>query len=300
MKPIKSHRVKVTFIYIALILLTIFWAFCSRPREQHSEKLSVAASIEPLRDFVQQIGGDRVEVFTIVPPGASPHTFELTAEQMLRIAKAKMLVLNGVGLEYWAQSLSDNIQKSNLLIVDTSNGIEIVDDEHEGGGNPHIWLNPLNAIRQAEAIGSALIKIAPGDSAYYRRNMNRFIGQLSDLDREIEAQVSTWRNKSFVCFHPAWIYFANRYGFSQAAVIERRPGVEPNPKELAEIVQTVRKMGVKAIFADAQFSTKTTEVISSESGASVLVLDPLGANSYCSTYLEMMRFNIRKMEEALK
>ncbi len=241
-----------------------------------------------------------MEVFTIVPPGASPHTFELTTNLMRRMMQAKMLVLNGVGLEYWADQLADNISRSDFFIIDTSKGIEIIDDEHEASGNPHIWVNPLNAIRQVEVVCAGLIKIDPEDSLYYRQNAAAFIDQIKRLDQEIEAQVSAWRNKSFICFHPAWIYFAKRYGLEQAAVIETRPGVEPSPKEVAEIVQTAKRLQAKAIFADVQFSTKTTEVIAGESGASVLVLDPLGAGESTAHYLDMMRYNVQRMASALK
>lgn len=288
-------------IYLMLIGINIvIVASCDSAKSPNQGKLLIAASIAPLQDFVQQIGGDRVEVFTIVPAGASPHTFELTTDLMRRIMRSKMLVLNGVGLEYWADKIIDNISRSDFLIIDTSKGIEIIDDEHEASGNPHIWVNPLNAIRQVEAICAGLIQIDPDDSLIYRQKASAFIDEIKSLDQEIEEQVSAWRNKSFVCFHPAWIYFAKRYGLEQAAVIETRPGVEPSPKEMAEIVRTAKRLQVKAIFADVQFSTKTTEVIAEESGASVLVLDPLGAAESNAHYLEMMRHNVRLMATVLK
>lgn len=261
----------------------------------------VAASIAPLADFARQVGGDHVQVITLVPPGASPHTYELTPSQAEQVAKARLLVLNGVGLEYWADKVIQSADNPDLIVVDTSQGIEILEgDADEPGGNPHIWLDPQNAIVQVGHIRDALIQADPAHADDYRANAERYIAELEALDQEIASEVATWSNRQFIAFHPAWVYFARRYGLEQAAVIEHSPGQEPSPAEVAQIVETARRIGAKAIFAEPQFSSKAAQAIAEESGSQVLFLDPLGSSLEDPTYLNLMRYDVAQMAKALQ
>jgi len=261
----------------------------------------VAASIAPLADFARQVGGDHVQVITLVPPGASPHTYELTPSQVEQVAKARLLAFNGVGLEFWADKLIQSADNPNLIVVDTSQGIEILEgDADEPGGNPHIWLDPQNAIVQVEHIRDALTRADPAHADDYRANAEGYIAELQALDQEIANEVTTWSNRQFIAFHPAWVYFARRYGLVQAAVIECSPGREPSPAEVAQIVETAKRIGAKAIFAELQFSPKAAQAIAEESGAQVLFLDPLGSSLEDPTYLNLMRYNVAQMAKALQ
>lgn len=275
------------------------------------DHLLVAASIDPLADFARRVGGDRVEVFTLVPPGASPHTYELKPSQVTQVARAHLLVLNGVGFEFWADKLVKAVDNPALVVVDTSKGISILeagDGEHatrrgghgHSGGNPHIWLDPRQAMVQVGHIRDALIRADPDRAAMYRENATRFLSELEDLDREIVAEVEGWRRRQFIAFHPAWVYFARRYGLEQVGVIEASPGREPSPVELARIVQTAKRIGATAIFAEPQFSSKAAEIIAHESGAQVLFLDPLGSSLKDRGYIAMMRYNVAQMASALR
>jgi zinc transport system substrate-binding protein len=259
----------------------------------------VAASIAPLADFVRQVGGDRVDVFTLVPPGASPHTYELAPRQVVRVAKARLLVLNGVGLEYWANKLVAAAGNPALQVVDTSQGISLL-DLGPRGANPHVWLDVRQAILQVQHVSDALIKADPGHAAEYEANTATYRKQLERLDAEIAAEVAAWTHHEFIAFHPAWIYFARRYGLEQAAVIEKSPGREPSPAEIAGIVRTARRIGARAIFAEPQFSPKAAATIAEECGARVVFLDPLGGSSHSQTYVDLMRYNVTQMASALR
>ncbi|OFX17759.1 MAG: hypothetical protein A2Z18_01840 [Armatimonadetes bacterium RBG_16_58_9] len=267
-----------------------------------SNRMVVAASISPLADFAKKVGGDLVEVELLVPAGASPHTFQLTPQQMNTLSKASVLILNGVGLEFWADKAISAADNPNLKVVRTADGLDIIDDvdeEHGKGGNPHVWLSPVCAISQVKAIRDAFIEADPQHKYSYAANAAHFIGQLEQLDSEIRRQVESFSTNKFVAFHPAWVYLARDYGLVQAAVIEKSPGVEPSPSEASDVVRTVRKIEARAIFAEPQFSPKVAEVIAQESGARVLILDPLGKpDDY--DYIKMMRANLKQMAEALR
>jgi zinc transport system substrate-binding protein len=266
-----------------------------------SDRLLVAASIAPLADFTRQVGGDHIQVITLVPPGASPHTFELSPSQVKQVAGARLLVLNGVGLEYWADRLVAGAGNPKLVVVDTSKGIDILErDGDEAGGNPHIWLDPQNVIVQVRHVRDALIQADPAHADDYRTNAEQYISQLEQLDQEIADEVATWSKRQFIAFHPAWVYFARRYGLAQAAVIQRSPGREPSPAEVAQIIETAQRIGVQAIFAEPQFSAKAAHTIAEESGAHVLFLDPLGSSLCDPCYPNLMRYNVAQMAKALR
>jgi zinc transport system substrate-binding protein len=275
-------------------------------------KVKVAVSIAPLSDLAQQVGGEHVTVTTLVPPAASPHTYEPTPAQVREVAEASVLALIGLGFEFWAEDVIESAANPDLIVVYTSEGIEVIHDEHEHEGyeigNPHVWLDPRNAMVQVGHLRDALIEADPAHRTEYEANAGAYLAQLEALDEEIAAQVATWSHQEFIAFHPSWLYFAQRYGLVQVAVVERTPGKEPSPAELAEIIETARRIGARAIFAEPQFSPKATDTIAAESGAQVLFLNPLGGAlrqtqdeaEGPTSYLEMMRYNVAQMGKALK
>jgi len=285
-------------------LMSIAAAACAggaEPSPTADGRILVAASIAPLADFARQVGDDHVEVITLVPPGASPHTYELIPSQVEQVANARLLVLNGVGLEYWADKLIQSADNPTLIVVDTSQGIEVLaGTAGEPGGNPHIWLDPENAIVQVGHIRDALIRADLTHADDYRANAERYIAELQALDQEIANEVATWSNRQFIAFHPAWVYFARRYGLVQAAVIEESPGREPSPVDVARIVETAKRIGAKAIFAEPQFSPQAARTIAEESGAQVLFLDPLGSSLDDRSYSNLMRYNVAQMARSLR
>ncbi len=262
--------------------------------ERQQDKVSVVVSINPLADMVGRVGGERVEILQLVPPGASPHTYEPTPSQVAHVARARLLVLVGLGLEFWAEDMVEAVDNSRLVIADTSTAVEPIDSNH------HIWLDPLNAIAQVEAVRDALQQIDPEGGALYQENAARFIDELKALDQEIEKEIRDWSQHSFVAFHPAWAYFAKRYGLKQAAVVEETPGHEPSTHEMAHVIETVRKIGARAIFAEPQLPPEVAEAIAEESGARVLLLDPIGGTKAPGDYLGLIRYNVQTMAKAMK
>jgi ABC-type Zn uptake system ZnuABC Zn-binding protein ZnuA len=295
---------RTTTILLAGMLLS--YAFgCGRQRgaDEERPRLFAVASIAPLADFVREVGGERVEVEMLVTPGMSPHTFEPRPRQLKVLSHAQLLVLNGVGLELWADDLVAAAQNQRLRVVKTADGLDIIhagrNRGHGNAGNPHVWLDPICAIYQVEQIRDALIEIDPTGADTYRRNAEAYIGELRRLDAEIRRVVDTLPRKKFVAQHAVWSYFAQRYGLVEAGVIESTPGDEPSPRELSELVEVMRSEGVTAVFVEPQLSQKAARAIAAETGAVVEVLDPLGSPPEYG-YLETMRANLRKVAQALR
>jgi zinc transport system substrate-binding protein len=294
-------KILLTVLFV-LVAVTFLLSGCGGTPTSNADRIKVAVSVAPLADLAQQVGGEHVTVTTLVPPAASPHTYEPTPAQVKEVAEADVLALIGLGFEFWAEDMIESAANPDLIVVYTSEGIEVIHDEHEGHeiGNPHVWLNPRNAMVQVRHLRDALIEADPAHQTEYEANTETYLAQLEALDEEIAAQVATWSQREFIAFHPSWVYFAQRYGLRQAAVVEQTPGREPSPAELAEIIETARRIGAKAIFAEPQFSSKAAETIAAESGAQVLFLNPLGGANGPTSYLEMMRYNVAQMGKAMK
>jgi zinc transport system substrate-binding protein len=262
--------------------------------------LAVAASILPLADFTRQVGGERVSVEVLVPPGANPHTYEPTPAQLAALSRARLLVLNGVGLEFWADKVIGAARNPRLVVVRAAAGLPVLaGDAGEPGGNPHVWLSPREAIHLVTAIRDGLVRADPAGADVYRANAERYVAALRTLDGEIRDTVATFRRRRFIAFHPAWAYFARDYGLEQAAVIEASPGREPSPAGIAAIIRTARAIGARAIFAEPQSPTKAARVIADETGAEVLLLDSLGRPPTYG-YLETMRYDLAQFSRALR
>jgi zinc transport system substrate-binding protein len=284
---------KHMLIVLALGLLVVV-SGCSREAPSEDDAVVVAVSINPLASLVHHVGGDRIEILRLVPPGASPHTFEPAPSQIARMGDADVLFLIGLGLEFWADDLVSAADNPDLVVVRTSRGVEPIEENH------HVWLDPTHAISQVELIRDTLKDIDPDGAEEYESKASRFIDELRDLDREIEAEIDQWSQKSFIAFHPAWIYFARRYGLTQAAVVEETPGHEPSVHELTHVIETAKRLDARAIFAEPQLPPAEAETIAEESGAKVLFLDPLGGTKAPDDYIGLIRYNVETMASAMR
>jgi zinc transport system substrate-binding protein len=288
-----------------------------------SGKLMVAATIVPLGDFCQRLGGDLVQVQVLIPPGASPHVFEPAPSVMARASQARVFVFIGAGLEPWAAKLRRARGNSGQVVVEAAQGLQLLQEtQHHGheepehaashhekeappekrlGGNPHIWLDPVLVQDICRKIAGALIQADPDHRARYEVNLKEYLAALEALHQEIQQRARAWTLRDFVSFHPSFSYFARRYDLHEAGVIEEAPGREPTPRQLQNLVAAVRRAGIRVVFAEPQFNPRMAEVIAQEAGVKVLMLDPIGGPPpYGSDYLKLMRYNLAALDEALR
>jgi zinc transport system substrate-binding protein len=307
----------ITFMLMSLLGWTVVPGVAAIP--QPERKIPVVASILPLGDFCQKIGGKYVDVSVLVPPGASPHTFEPSPTAVAKATEAKVFVYVGAGLDPWAERLLAAERRPGQVVVQAVAGIPLLKDvdEHEHGeasqepeeaehhhheaGNPHVWLDPLLAENICRSIAQALIKVDPAHKNAYEVNLAMYLGKLQTLDKDIKEVVSTFRHRDYVTFHPAYAYFSQRYGLHQVGVIEASPGREPSPGHLQRIIAAIKKSGVKAVFAEPQINSRVADVIAQEAGVKVLILDPLGGRPpYGSDYIKVMRHNLAVLVQAMQ
>jgi zinc transport system substrate-binding protein len=291
------------------------------------KKILVAASILPLADFCRHLGGDLVEVHSLIPPGASPHVFEPPPSLMAKAFQARVFVYIGAGFEPWAAKVLQARGTGKVAVVEAARGIPLIQEvrdphhaeaseagqeghgagpgeekgHHHEAGNPHIWLDPVLAQEICRQIALALIQLDPRHRDQYEANLKNYLAALAELDRDIRQRTATWRLRDFVSFHPAYAYFARRYHLTEVGVIETAPGREPTPRHLQKIVQAVKGSGLRVVFAEPQLNARVAQAVAREAGVKVLILDPVGGRPpYGDDYLKLMRHNLAVMEEAMK
>ncbi len=298
---------RLFFCTLFSISFTVLGCEKTQETSSHSDKIKVVASIFPLADFVRNVGGERVDVVTLLPPAASPHVYSPAPRDLVRIQGAGLFIKIGLGFEFWAEDLARSGAGKGLMEVETSRGVEVIQESehgHEHGhkvGNPHIWLDPVIAMEQVKQIKEALMHIDPSHGEEYNRNAEDYLEKLEQLDLDIRETIMDFSQRSFVAFHPSWAYFARRYGLVEAGIIEAAPGREPTPGEIMAITKQAREAGIKVVFGEPQLNPKAAYVVADEIGGKVLFLDPIGSPEQedRSTYLKLMRYNLGIMKQGM-
>lgn len=269
---------------ISALLLTLS---CSG-QNKAQDKLGIIVSILPLADFAKQVGKDKIEITVMVPPGASPHTYEPKPAQMKAVSQADMFLTVGSGVEFelvWTEKLAEI--NNNMVIVNSSDGIELI------GKDPHIWLSPSNARKMAENVCAALVKLDPEGEEYYTNNLNEYLRELDQLDEYIRERLGEIETRGFVAYHPAWGYFAREYNLEQIPV--ERAGKELTAGEIRKVVGKAKELKQKVVFVSPQFATKGAETVAREIGGSTVFLDPLPRS-----YIPNMRAVVEQLAQVMR
>lgn len=272
-----------------LLTAPLLAAGCNR-QAQTTEKIVVAVTILPEVEFAERVGIDLVEVTAMVPPGASPHTYEPTPSSLKMLAQAKLYAKVGSGIDF-ELAWMDKLLAANraMLVVNCSSGITLQamtvpdeDEEEPGGMDPHIWTSPRNAAIMAHNIADGLIQIDPANRAYYQQNRDAYLRELAQLDNDIRKGLASVQNRAFMVYHPAFGYFASEYQLTQLPI--EAEGKEPTAAGLQHLIENAREHNIKVVFLEPQFNPQSARVIAEEIGGRVVLIDPLGGD-----YLANMR-----------
>lgn len=292
------------------------------PTGLHAEdKIPIVVTLPVLKDFTEQIGGSRVEVKSLITGMESEHTYTPKPSDLLAIKEAKLLVKIGLGLEIWVHTLIKNADRADLRIVTTSDGVGLIRDhterperehrdktidpqhafkEQHTMGNPHIWLDPENVKIMIRHITEELIRLDRAHRGEYLQNQARYIIELESLEAELKKRVRRLPNRNIVTHHPAWPYYARRFGFAIKGDILTQVGTEPSAKHLGELIKMMKREKVRVIVSEPQLSPKVPQTLSLETGAKVVVLSPLpGALPGTDSYIDLIRYNTETLIKAL-
>lgn len=261
--------------------------------------IAVVTTISTFNSLVEGVGGNRVHVQNLVPVGASPEDYEPTPQDAVTLSQAQILVENGAGLESWLAGTLKNVPSNSLRVVVGADGLPVKND------NPHLWMDPENAKIYVAKIRDALIAVDPAHAEEYRRNATAYQAKLEALNDAIAYKIKTIPpdHRYMIVFHNAWQYYNDRYGLTTLGFIEANPGQDPNPQQVAHLIDLARSHHVRAIFSEPEYSKKLADQIASNAGIHVvtdLYDDSIGADPRVHDYISMLTYDTNVIVGALK
>ena len=307
------QKIRAEYVTITLVLAILAGLSCYPARAEAQDPINVVVTIPVLKDLAEQVGRSHVRVRSLLSGYENEHTYSPKPSDLVAVRKAQLLFEVGIGLEVWVASLVKTAGSPSLRVITTSQGIDVIQDDeghrhgpHDEGttdgatGNPHIWLDPDNAVIMLRHITDALTQIDPSHTDEYRNNQTAYLQQLDQLQTDLSRRVKSLPNRRFIAHHPAWPYFARHFGFEIAGTIQVQSGAEPSALHLQSLITTIKKDRVNVIVSEVQLSQRLPSLLAKESHARVVVLTTLpGGLPGTETYLDMLRYNVLQLADAL-
>ena len=295
-------------ISVAAALAATLLAGCvGAPTGDPSGRLTVVATTTVFADLVANVGGDLVAVTSLVPKNSDVHTFEPRPSDIRTIASARLLVMNGLGLDDWLAKTITNAAAEGTPLLKLGQdlpGVTLLPGDSAGTQNPHLFMDVKYAELYVDRIAAALESADPAHASAYETQAAAYKGQLETLDGWVRSQIATIpeANRKIVTFHNAFPYYAREYGITIVGVAVHAPGQDPNAGYTAQLIEAIKKAGVKAIFSESQFPTKLVDQLAAEANCKVvanLYDDALG-NAPVTSYEAVIRWDTTQLVEALR
>lgn len=265
----------------------------------------MVTTIPVLSDWVQQVGGERIELISLLKGQEEPHSYEPSPADAKKISKARLVVRVGLGLDEWLDGLIKNAQNPNLRIITIADEVELIEEEkgvsgiHQEG-NPHIWLDPEVAKINVVRIAQVLSEIDTAGKEFYRERAEVYSRQIDSLQTVLSQVVSGLKNRRFVAMHNSWSYFCRAFGFKMVAAIEPLPGQEPSVRTIAALAKQMRAESVKVIVIEPHHNPDVAQALARATGANMVVLSEFtGILPGAASYLELLEYNARMLVREL-
>ncbi len=307
------------FFNIILLLMTIpplLLTSCGSPSQTGQDGLHVLATTTFLADITRNVVGDRAQVDSLLPVGADPHAYQVTPTDVAKVSESDVLIQNGIEYEHFIETILENADGERIIVTATDgltphtsedHADEATDEHGHAAGDPHMWLDPNLVVTYVENIRDGMIQADPEGEATYRANAEAYIAQLNELDAWITSQVETIpaERRLLVTNHESLGYFAERYGFTivETILTSFSSDASASAQEIAAAVDAIKASGAPAIFLGDVESDTFANQIASETGAKVVAdlhLESLTDGAPAATYIEMMKYNVSLIVEALQ
>lgn len=323
----------ILFVIVLIIIFAIITILISSLTQNNSEKngkIEVVATLFPQYDFVKHVGGDKVNVSLLLPPGIESHTYEPTPKDMVNINNSDLFIYTGKEMEPWADSLIAGMKK-NVNVLDLSKTVSLInteefeeehemeenedehneqhhhEDEHNHEYDPHIWLNPQYAIKMVESIKDELCKIDPENTQYYTTNANEYIKEIEQLDNDFENVISQ-SEKRKIAFGGAfaYAYFVERYNLDFITAYSAcGENVEPSTIQIKNVIDYIKDNKLPVVFCKEYTNAKIAQTIAENTGAKVLVFNTVHNVSKSeiennASYVSIMKQNLENIKIALE
>jgi len=301
----KRRKVSSCLLLAGVLLLLIISSGCkAKPKD---ERPLIITSIYPYEMLLQEMVGDGVRVQSLIPASASPHTWSPKAKDIKKLDEAKLLIMNGLGLE---EQLTDAFKQRSDKLIDLSALIGVQQAEatekhqhaeghHHGDINPHIWLSPQYLIRMAMMLADQLQSHFPEQTAAINQNTMTLVNNLSSMHQQISKDRATMDNPVIITYHDSFHHLAKDYDIKVAATVQPSPGKEPTSKELAALGKIIKANNITTIFVEPQMDKRSAKVLADEFTLDILTLDPLGHEFKVKRITDLIWTNWQNIKIAL-
>lgn len=287
-----------------------------------SDTIKVVTTFYPMYDFAKNVVGDAGDVQLLIPAGTEPHDYEPSAKDIAKITDADVFVYNSHELETWVKDVLENVDEKKVAVVEAAGSIDLMaggahdhdheeeeadhdEHDHDHELDPHVWLDPVLAQKEVEAIRDALVKKYPEQKATFEKNAAAYIEKLKALDTEYQEAFKDAKNKTFVTQHAAFGYLAKQYGLTQESIAGISPDQEPSPSRLAELKKYIKEHNVSVIYFETSASSKVAETLARETDVELAVLNPLESitqkeQDKGEDYISVMKANLEALKKSIK
>ncbi|PKB58743.1 MAG: zinc ABC transporter substrate-binding protein [SAR202 cluster bacterium Casp-Chloro-G2] len=302
----------------AVLLLALALSACGgssdQPDASQDQRLRVVATVSPITNIVENIGGTRIRLEGVVPEGVNSHTFEPNPSMAKLLSQADLIVINGLFLEEPTLALAEANKQADTVILNLGD-LSVTEDqwqfdftfpESAGHPNPHLWPDPNLGLRYAELVHGQLTALDPDNAPYFDENLARFRERVIKMDQAFRTAVATVPegNRKLLTYHDSWAYFAKQYGMEVIGAIQPSNFAQPSANDVAGLIDQLKSLGLPAVFGSEVFSSDVLEAIADEAGAQFI--DEMADDDLPGkpgdpehTYLELMRKNVAVMVPAL-
>ncbi|MDY4078189.1 MAG: zinc ABC transporter substrate-binding protein [Clostridium sp.] len=283
-----------------VLLLPIMLIGCGSQENKSNEKngkIEVTVSISPIKEFTELIGGDKIEITSLVPDNAEPHDIDLKPRDFEKLTKSKVFIYNGLGMEDWLDEVKEQISEDKIKYVDTSENGNVI--KTDGKIDPHQWLSLKEAINQCNNIKIALTEIDPNNKDYYEENYEKVKKDFEELYNEYLPKFQSLEHKNFVTSHEAFGYLCRDFGLKQQALNDLFGEGELTAKKIEDLVKYCDDNGVSTIFSEEEDSQKEAQTLANEINGEVKPLYTLETKVEGKSYLEVMKINLEEIYESM-
>jgi zinc transport system substrate-binding protein len=307
-----DKRIPIALAVIAIIALSAGVYYTTQQKKENNGKLKVVTSFYPLAYMAEQIGGDKIEVTSLIEPGVEVHSWQPSAGDITNCSDADVIVYNGAGLDNWLQEeIIPSIDTTGKVIVDTTQNVTLFKNteeeeiEEHGTYDPHTWISPYEAHQQAEAIYDALIEADPDNTAYYTANWETLSEKLATLNEAYTTQLSGKTKTTIFVTHDAFGYIARRYGFEQEGIIGISADEQPSTQTLTEIIDLMQETDTYIFYIEPGYSDIYVQTVKTEletktgKTVQILTLYHLNGPQGDLDYIEQMENNLESLRQGL-
>ncbi len=280
--------------FFSLFCAVLLFAGCAPQRAATDGRLTVYTSFYAMEDFAKTVGGDLITLTNLVPAGTEAHDWEPGPRDLAGLEQADVFLYNSDDMEHWVDSLEDQLEKKEILVVETADGLE------DDADDPHVWLNPANALIQMQRICDAFCEKDSANADTYRQNLEEAAEKIRTLDEKYRSALAGVSHRELVVTHGAYGYLASAYGLSQLAIEGMQGTSDPSPAQMAKMIEEIKEKGIGCIFYEADGESKIAESIAKECSIMTAPLNPFEGDAKGRDYFSVMEENLEYLEQGLK